>query len=183
MRALLDAAWAGKEDEFSDTDWGSALGGTHVLLEVGGAIISHASVVERILESGEHPMRTGYVEAVATWPEQQGNGYATEVMGAVARILDERYELGGARHGPDQLLRATRGWGGMAGRTTVRTGRGMIGTPEEDGLVMVRRRRRPVGSRTSTRRSVATGARATSGNHRSSLEGPSHPAGCYAARL
>ena len=41
-------------------------------------------------------MRTGYVEAVATWPEQQGNGYATEVMGAVAsgQVLDERYELG-----------------------------------------------------------------------------------------
>ena len=58
-------------------------------------------------------------------------------MGAVARILDERYELGGARHGPDQLLRATR-VGGVAGRTTVRTGRGMIGTPEEDGLVIRR---------------------------------------------
>ena len=51
---------------------GSALGGTHVLLEVGGAIVSHASVVERILESGEHPMRTGYVEAVATRPSSRG---------------------------------------------------------------------------------------------------------------
>lgn len=138
LRALLDAAWAGKEDEFSDTDWGSALGGTHVLLEVGGAIVSHASVVERILESGEHPMRTGYVEAVATRPEQQGNGYATEVMGAVARILDERYELGALDTGLTSFY-GRLGWEVWRGRTTVRTGRGMIGTPEEDGLVMVRR--------------------------------------------
>lgn len=138
LRALFDAAWAGKEDEFSDTDWGSALGGTHVLLEVGGAIVSHASVVERILESGEHAMRTGYVEAVATWPEQQGNGYATEVMGAVARVLDERYELGALDTGLTRFYERL-GWEVWRGRTTVRTDRGMIGTPEEDGLVMVRR--------------------------------------------
>lgn len=138
LRALLDAAWAGKEDEFSDTDWGSALGGTHVLLEVGGAIVSHASVVERILESGEHAMRTGYVEAVATRPEQQGNGYATQVMGAVARILDERYELGALDTGLTSFY-GRLGWEVWRGRTTVRTDRGMIGTPEEDGLVMVRR--------------------------------------------
>ena len=138
LRALLDAAWAGKEDEFSDTDWGSALGGTHVLLEVGGAIVSHASVVERILESGEHPMRTGYVEAVATRPEQQGNGYATEGMGAVARLLDERSELGALDTGLTSFY-GRLGWEVWRGRTTVRTDRGMIGTPEEDGLVMVRR--------------------------------------------
>lgn len=138
LRALLDAAWAGKEDEFSDTDWGSALGGTHVFLEVGGAIVSHASVVGRILESGEHPMRTGYVEAVATRPEQQGNGYATEVMGAVARILDERYELGALDTSLTSFY-GRLGWEVWRGRTTVRTDRGMIGTPEEDGLVMVRR--------------------------------------------
>ena len=74
--------------------------------------MSHASVVERILESGEHAMRTGYVEAVATWPEQQGNGYATEVMGAVARVLDERYELGALDTG---LRGSTSGSGGRCG--------------------------------------------------------------------
>ena len=55
-------------------------------------------------------MRTGYVEAVATWPEQQRNGYATEVMGAVARVLDERYELGALDTGLSSF------YGGSGGR-------------------------------------------------------------------
>ncbi len=138
LRAMFDAAWAGKDDGFSDTDWLSATGGTHVLLDLDGAIVSHASVVERLLETEGRALRTGYVEAVATWPVHQRNGYATEVMEAVAACLDERYELGALDTGLTGFYERL-GWEIWRGPTAVRTERGTIGTPEEDGLVMVRR--------------------------------------------
>jgi aminoglycoside 2'-N-acetyltransferase I len=135
---MFDAAWGGKGCEFSDTDWRSATGGTHFLLEVDGAVVSHASVVERLLETGDRTLRTGYVEAVATWPEHQGSGYATQVMEAVGASLDEGFELGALDTGLTAFYERL-GWEVWRGPTAVRTERGTIGTPEEDGLVMVRR--------------------------------------------
>jgi len=93
LRALFDAAWASKDGAFSEDDWRSATGGTHVIVDIDGSISSHASVVPRTLETGGHALRTGYVEAVATWPDQQGRGLATEVMRATAGVVDA-FELG-----------------------------------------------------------------------------------------
>jgi len=137
LRALFDAAWANKGGEFSDDDWRSATGGTHILAEVDGRIASHASVVVRTLETGAHALLTGYVEAVATWPELQGRGYASDVMGAVASVID-RGELGALDTGIRSFYERL-GWERWRGPTAVRTERGVIRTPEEDGLVMIRR--------------------------------------------
>ena len=69
LRAMLSDAWADKHDVFSDTDWVSATGGTHLVLEDDdGTIVSHASIVDRVLETGGRSLATGYVEAVATAP-------------------------------------------------------------------------------------------------------------------
>ncbi|MGZ8629470.1 MAG: GNAT family N-acetyltransferase [Actinomycetota bacterium] len=138
LRAMFDAAWADKDGEFSDDDWTSATGGTHFLLEVDGSIVSHASVVKRMLETGGRALRTGYVEAVATCPDHQERGYATEVMRTVGAFLDERYELGALDTGLLAFYERL-GWEAWRGPTAVRTERGTIGTPEEDGLVMIRR--------------------------------------------
>ena len=73
IRALLDAAFDG---DFSDDDWAHALGGTHALIEAGGAVIAHASVVPRVLDVGTQPVRAGYVEAVAVLPARQGKDSA-----------------------------------------------------------------------------------------------------------
>jgi aminoglycoside 2'-N-acetyltransferase I len=136
LRALFDAAWSGKDDEFSEDDWRSATGGVHVLLEVEGRIRSHASVVDRVLETGGSTLKTGYVEAVATWPADQQRGYATSVMRAVGAYVHDRSELGALDTGIDSFYERL-GWERWRGPTAVRTERGVIGTPEEDGLVMV----------------------------------------------
>ncbi|MGH2539305.1 MAG: GNAT family N-acetyltransferase [Actinomycetota bacterium] len=138
LRAMFAAAWAGKDGEFSDDDWASATGGTHVLLQVDGAVVSHASVVERVLDTNGRALRTGYVEAVATWPHHQGHGYATEVMRAVGSLIDGGFELGALDTGLTGFYERL-GWERWRGPTAVRTERGVIGTPEEDGHVMVRR--------------------------------------------
>src|SRR5207249_1344046 len=79
IRGILVDAFAdeGPDEQFTDADWQHALGGTHVVLDAGGEIVSHASVVERELRVGGRPLRTGYVEAVATAPAWRGRGHGT----------------------------------------------------------------------------------------------------------
>src|SRR6266545_7051162 len=65
--ALLVASFGSDEDErFTEEDWDHAVGGVHFVLDIGGEIVAHASVVEREFHVGGRPLRTGYVEAVAT---------------------------------------------------------------------------------------------------------------------
>src|SRR5829696_1755298 len=71
IRALLDAAFAPDDPFFPESDWQHALGGVHLIAERSGSVIAHASVVSRELHAGGRPLRTGYVEAVATSPSLQ----------------------------------------------------------------------------------------------------------------
>jgi aminoglycoside 2'-N-acetyltransferase I len=138
LRAMFDAVWGDEEGEFSDDDWTSAIGGTHFLVEIDGVIVSHASVVERVLQTGGRELLTGYVEAVATAPQHRRRGYATQVMQAVGSLIDDRYELGALGTGLSGFYERF-GWEVWRGPTSVRTERGLIETPGEDGLVMIRR--------------------------------------------
>jgi aminoglycoside 2'-N-acetyltransferase I len=137
LRALFEEAWSG-EEAFDDDDWRHAIGGTHFLYEVGGTVRSHVSVVDRVLEADGRPLRTGYVEAVATWERDRGRGYATALMRAATALIDDRYELGAL--GTDLFgFYGQLGWHVWRGPTGVRTDRGVVRTPDEDGFVMVRR--------------------------------------------
>lgn len=92
LRRLLDLAF---RSEFNDHDWDHALGGVHVLIEEDGIPLAHGALVERRLRTGVRTLRTGYVEAVATDPDRQGQGLGTAVMEVVGRLIHERFELGG----------------------------------------------------------------------------------------
>ncbi|HEY7590506.1 MAG TPA: GNAT family N-acetyltransferase [Candidatus Limnocylindrales bacterium] len=140
VRALLLAAFG--PDDYAETDWTNALGGTHFLVNEDSAVVAHASVVERELRIGERPgvtvLRTGYVEAVATAPERQGRGLGTIVMEAATDHIRERYELGAldtsSHHFYERL-----GWQRWRGQLFVRTQDGEQRTPEEEGYVLVLR--------------------------------------------
>jgi aminoglycoside 2'-N-acetyltransferase I len=138
IRALMTAAFGDdEEDRFADADWEHALGGVHVLLEVAGRIVAHAAVVERELRTGATPLRTGYVEAVATAPDLQGTGLGTAVMREAAAIIAAEFELGalgtGSHHFYERL-----GWRTWRGASFVRTPDGDRATPDDDGYIMVR---------------------------------------------
>jgi aminoglycoside 2'-N-acetyltransferase I len=137
IRDLLEAAF-GQEDEerFSDDDWDHALGGTHFVLEQDGVIVAHASVVERELHVGGRPVRTGYVEAVATAPDWQGSGLGSLVMADVTTYIRDRFDLGAL--GTDRhSFYARLGWQTWTGPSSVRTPVGPRRTPDEDGYIMV----------------------------------------------
>jgi aminoglycoside 2'-N-acetyltransferase I len=138
IRAMLVKAFAddGPDEQFDEHDWQHALGGTHVVLDVDGEILAHASVVERWLHVGGMPIRTGYVEAVATAPHRQGNGLGTLVMTEIGDIIRAGFDLGalgtGAHHFYERL-----GWRTWRGPTSVRTPQGDRPTADDDGFILV----------------------------------------------
>jgi aminoglycoside 2'-N-acetyltransferase I len=133
MRALFDAAWP--DESYTNADWDNMTGGLHFVVEFDGRLASHAAVVERELWTGPLRLRTGYTEAVATWPELQRRGLATRAMMAANEHIEREYELGGldtSSHGFYERL----GWERWRGPTSVRTDEGERRTAEEDGYVM-----------------------------------------------
>ena len=130
------AFWEDEEERFTDADWEHALGGIHVVLDIGGEIVAHAAVVERELHVDGRPLRTGYVEAVATTPARQGEGFGSRVMTAVDEIIGERYELGALGTGRHHFYQRL-GWLTWMGPLFVRMPDGPHRTPDEDGYILV----------------------------------------------
>jgi aminoglycoside 2'-N-acetyltransferase I len=137
LQTLCERAWVAKGSEFRPIAWQAALGGRHFVVAEAGALLAHAAVVDRTLEWDGRRLRTGYVEAVATLPERQGQGLGSAVMRAVAGFLDERYELGALDTATPEFYERL-GWARWPGRTGVRGPNGVRLTPREDGKVLVR---------------------------------------------
>lgn len=137
LHELFDAAWSDDPEAFTEEDWGHAFGGVHFILEEGGAIVSHASVVERELHTGGHHLATGYVEAVATLPGHQRKGHGSAIMGEVNEYLDQTFQLGALGTGRLNFYQRL-GWVVWQGPTFVRTDAGLARTAEEDDQVLVR---------------------------------------------
>jgi len=137
IRALMDVAFGDDPDErFGDADWAHALGGTHVLAELDGEVVAHASVVTRELHLAGRAVRTGYVEAVATAPAMQGHGIGTLVMREIGEHIWSSYELGALGTGAFRFYERL-GWQRWRGPSSVRTAAGDRPTPDDDGYIMV----------------------------------------------
>jgi aminoglycoside 2'-N-acetyltransferase I len=136
IRTILWDAFPPGDEGFTEDDWAHALGGSHFLLEFGDAIVAHASVVPRELHVAGRPLRTGYVEAVATAPVLQGRGLGTRLMTEVGGFIRDGFELGalgtGSHHFYERL-----GWRTWRGPSSVRTAKGVEPTPDEDGYILV----------------------------------------------
>jgi aminoglycoside 2'-N-acetyltransferase I len=139
IRAILDGAFGTDEDErFTDDDWDHALGGIHFVLDEGETIVGHAAVVERRLELGGRPVRTGYVEAVAVAPSRHGRGLGSVLMADVNDWITNQFELGALGTGRHAFYERL-GWVTWRGPSSVRTTAGERRTPGEDGFIMVLR--------------------------------------------
>jgi aminoglycoside 2'-N-acetyltransferase I len=133
---LISAFGADAEDEFTEDDWQHALGGLHIVADLNARIVAHASVVPRELHVAGRPMRTGYVEAVATAPEHQRTGIGSQVMRTVGAHIRDRYELGALGTGRHRFYERL-GWRTWHGPSSVRTPTGEQWTPDDDGYIMV----------------------------------------------
>jgi aminoglycoside 2'-N-acetyltransferase I len=136
MRSLFDEAW--RDDGFTDEDWGHAFPGVHFIVGGDGDVRSHAAVVERELHVAGRPIRTGYVENVATRPSERRRGLGTAVMRAASEHVRANFELGALGTGEFGFYERL-GWERWRGPTSVRTSDAERRTPEEDGFVMILR--------------------------------------------
>lgn len=123
-----------------ETDYGQHLqhfhGATHVVAYEGDHLMSHALWVTRWLQPGDlQPLRTAYVEGVATSPSAEGRGYGTAVMRRLADAIQD-FELGALATGKPGFY-ARLGWERWQGPGFVRTAEGLV--PQPATYVMILR--------------------------------------------
>ena len=132
----MAAFGADEEERFTDADWAHAVGGMHFVLDLDGEIVTHASVVERELHVAGRPLRTGYVEAVATASGREGAGFGSLVIADVTSYIRDRFELGALGTGRHRFYERL-GWLTWTGPASVRTLEGPRRTSDEDGYILV----------------------------------------------
>jgi aminoglycoside 2'-N-acetyltransferase I len=134
IRELLDGAFG----KVSEDTYQNVLGGVHALLAEDGALIGHASVVQRRMLHGGQALRTGYIEGVAVRADRRRRGHGAALMSALERIVLAAYQLGalGASDDGAQLY-VSRGWLRWGGPIAALTPDGIRHTPDKAGAIYV----------------------------------------------
>lgn len=110
-------------------------GSTHVLARNGAELVGHACWVLRWLQpEGLPPLRTAYVEAVATAPSRQGRGIGRAVMVRVAEEIIG-YDLG-ALSPAVEVFYERLGWRMWRGPTAIRMEDALVPTPGEEVMIL-----------------------------------------------
>ncbi|MDW8316885.1 MAG: GNAT family N-acetyltransferase [Anaerolineae bacterium] len=115
---------------------------THVLGFCDGLLVSHALWITRFLQPGHlPPLRTAYVEAVATHPAWRRRGFAVAVM---RRLVAEVQDFDLAALSPaDGSYYARLGWEAWQGPLFIRTQEGLQPSPDDEEVMIFRLPRTP----------------------------------------
>ena len=107
---------------------------THVLGYYDELLVCHALWVTRHLQAENYPpMRTAYVEAVATEAMYRKRGFASSIMKYLINEIQD-YEL--AALSPFSVEYYERlGWEFWRGELSIRTGEGLVRTPDEEVMI------------------------------------------------
>jgi hypothetical protein len=109
--------------------------GVHLIGWHGPALVSHLMWVDRPLYvEGREPLRSAYVELVATRTRDLRHGYATKLMQRLALELGA-YDIG-ALSPSETTLYQRLGWERWRGALSVRTANGVVPTPDEEVMVL-----------------------------------------------
>ncbi|HYZ93742.1 MAG TPA: GNAT family N-acetyltransferase [Actinomycetota bacterium] len=112
-------------------------GGRHFLGYEDEELVSHAVVTTRWLQIADGPLlKTAFVDAVATHPAQQGRGHASAVMRRLGESIDD-YEIGCLQTDKPRFYERM-GWELWRGSLSGRSDDGLIPTPEQRGVMVLR---------------------------------------------
>lgn len=113
-------------------------GGYHFLANQDGQLVSHAMVTTRWLQpEGQPLLKTAYIDAVSTLPEYQGQGHASAVMRHLADVIDSEYIIACLETDREAFYRRL-GWETWRGTLAGRSEQGLIPTPEQTGIMILR---------------------------------------------
>ena len=111
--------------------------GLHVLASIGDLLVGHAVVTTRWLQAGSQPLlETAYVDAVATSPGHQGQGVGTAVMENLATLVSQ-WQIA-CLETERQSFYERLGWEEWKGPLAGRTDEGLIPTPDQEGIMILR---------------------------------------------
>jgi aminoglycoside 2'-N-acetyltransferase I len=115
----------------------------HVLAQMRRRIVGHAVVTNRWLQVDDGPLlRTAYVDAVAVSPDVQRGGVGSAVLRHVARVVSKDFDvacLETDRVGFYERL----GWEEWLGPLAGRSPDGLVPTPDQRGVMVLRLPRTP----------------------------------------
>jgi aminoglycoside 2'-N-acetyltransferase I len=137
--AIIDLCIAAhQEEDFKNLFSYIPSGGLHFLGFQEKHLVSHAVVTTRWLQPEGYPLlKTAYIDAVATLPSHQGQGRGSAVMRYLANTIDHEYEIAcleTERAGFYERL----GWEVWRGPLAGRSEQGLIPTPEQKGIMVLR---------------------------------------------
>lgn len=118
--------------------------GLHFLAYHNELLVSHAVVTTRWLQTKDQPLlKTAYIDAVATLPAYQGFGYGSALMRQLASDIDREYVIACLETEPETFYERL-GWQIWHGPLAGRSERGLIPTPEQRGVMVLRLSQTPI---------------------------------------
>lgn len=118
-------------------------GGLHVLAYLNTRLVSHAVITTRWLQHGmQSLMKTAYVDALATADEFQGRRFGSMVMQQVAWLCQDEYDVACLETERVRFFERL-GWQEWRGPLAGRGEHGLVPTPRQTGIMLLRLPRTP----------------------------------------
>jgi len=142
--AIIDLCIAAhQEDDFRNLFTYVPSGGLHFLAYRGDLLASHAMVTTRWLQAEGLPLlKTAYIDAVSTLPVYQGQGYGSAVMRRLAAEIGSEYAIACLETDQGGFYERL-GWQTWRGPLAGRNERGLVPTPEQRGIMVLRLSKTP----------------------------------------
>lgn len=135
---------AHQEEDFKNLFAYVPSGGWHFLAYRDQQLVSHALVTTRWLQpAGQPVLKTAYVDAVATSPTYQGRGYGSTLMRQLASEIEHEYIIA-CLETERPAFYAQLGWELWRGPLAGRSEQGLIPTPEQRGIMVLRLPQTPI---------------------------------------
>lgn len=129
---------AHQEEDFRNLFSYVPSGGWHFLAYCGDELTSHALVTTRWLQPDGHPLlKTAYIDAVSTLPAYQDQGYGSAVMRRLAGEIDDEYMIACLETDRESFY-ARLGWESWRGPLAGRGEQGLVHTPDQRGIMILR---------------------------------------------
>lgn len=129
---------AHQEEDFKNLFTYIPSGGWHFLAYLDEQLVSHALVTTRWLQpEGLSLLKTAYIDAVATLPAYQGLGYGSALMRQLASDIDREYVIA-CLETERETFYDPLGWQTWRGPLAGRSEQGLIPTPEQRGIMVLR---------------------------------------------